>query len=671
MQFRVAGTGFAIALLSACSNLLGLHDPELIDGGAMMPDAPPNTVIGRDYRHCMTIDGKSADVPTDLSTTTVAALVPESGDPTGYRTVAGAGKADGTFRIDSVADGMEYLLRLGDHYYVTSQHSIDVHDSVPQRCTPPPAAVTTSATLHLAVANMTPFINGPEHVVDRIEVQSFNLAYRGGRYDTLDTSTALAVDYAWGSDGTALFPGPTPLLDAAAGDDLLVAHFRLDSLPGNSGRSHGFAHVIDVFEPTGVTLRNGATSDAVGSFTAAGAGRTQQVGVARGEFEAGFDGNSEFLGINVEVFAHPIANSSIGFGALIASVDFGDWSRSTSAFEIISFPYSDPFPSSWARLVEVHQQRQRDLILPGQPSGSGVGFTAYTRRAIYDGAALDTTPTLPPPGNIKVGGADFGLGGLVHFDGTAPVTVSWNGVAAAKVTTLNLYRVTATSGITLLAAVSTAGTSVRIPANLFTGGEYFAFELTEVRSPADYAAGALTPNGVPFELASTWSGVFRLNATCGDGRVDPGEDCDTVGESPTCNADCTRPRCGDTHRNSAAGEACDTGPLDTATCDSDCTLPVCGDGHVNRSLEDCDDGNVFDDGNGCSSQCKFNNVCGNSRTESIVEQCDAGGVDTAGCDADCTLPRCGDGHLNRAAGEECDDGNTSDNDHCSSQCKIK
>ena len=100
-------------------------------------------------------------------------------------------------------------------------------------------------------------------------------------------------------------------------------------------------------------------------------------------------------------------------------------------------------------------------------------------------------------------------------------------------------------------ASSAAGTSVRIPANLFTGGEYFALELAESRSPADYAAGALTPSRVPYELTTTWSGVFRLNATCGDGRVDPGEDCDTGGESASGNADFTRPRCGDTHRNSA------------------------------------------------------------------------------------------------------------------------
>jgi cysteine-rich repeat protein len=32
---------------------------------------------------------------------------------------------------------------------------------------------------------------------------------------------------------------------------------------------------------------------------------------------------------------------------------------------------------------------------------------------------------------------------------------------------------------------------------------------------------------------------------------------------------------------------------------------VCGDGSVNKQLEDCDDGNAQDDGNGCTADCKF------------------------------------------------------------------
>ena len=48
------------------------------------------------------------------------------------------------------------------------------------------------------------------------------------------------------------------------------------------------------------------------------------------------------------------------------------------------------------------------------------------------------------------------------------------------------------------------------------------------------------------------------------------------------------------------------------------------------------------------------NVCGNSQVEGD-EECDDGAAGSAACDVDCTLAVCGDGTLNTAAGETCDD----------------
>src|SRR5690606_4097084 len=49
------------------------------------------------------------------------------------------------------------------------------------------------------------------------------------------------------------------------------------------------------------------------------------------------------------------------------------------------------------------------------------------------------------------------------------------------------------------------------------------------------------------------------------------------------------------------------------------------------------------------------------------EDCDGMG-ESAMCDADCTIVMCGDGVVNTAAGEGCDDGNTIDTDGCSNAC---
>jgi cysteine-rich repeat protein len=113
------------------------------------------------------------------------------------------------------------------------------------------------------------------------------------------------------------------------------------------------------------------------------------------------------------------------------------------------------------------------------------------------------------------------------------------------------------------------------------------------------------------------------------------------------------------------------GDQDTPSCDDDGTLPACGDGHTNDIAgENCDDGNTTDDGNGCSSDCTHNNVCGNTRVEVMGEQCDDGGVDTARCNSDCSFPNCGDFHVNRAAGEECDEGFENGNGPCGLDCKL-
>jgi len=118
-------------------------------------------------------------------------------------------------------------------------------------------------------------------------------------------------------------------------------------------------------------------------------------------------------------------------------------------------------------------------------------------------------------------------------------------------------------------------------------------------------------------------------------------------------------------------EACDDGnTVGGDGCSATCAIESCGNNVLDVG-ELCDDGNTVDDGNGCSSTCQFNNVCGNFIVEPIVEACDAGGFDTPTCDADCTTPVCGDGTVNFPAGELCDDGNTVNGDGCSATCLVE
>lgn len=102
------------------------------------------------------------------------------------------------------------------------------------------------------------------------------------------------------------------------------------------------------------------------------------------------------------------------------------------------------------------------------------------------------------------------------------------------------------------------------------------------------------------------------SGTCGNGRIEAGEQCDDG--------------------NTTDGDGC------SATCHNEGTAPPrCGDGKVDIG-EQCDDGNTVG-GDGCEPDCKYSvlSVCGNGKLE-VNEACDDGNtVSGDGCEADCSL----------------------------------
>jgi cysteine-rich repeat protein len=169
--------------------------------------------------------------------------------------------------------------------------------------------------------------------------------------------------------------------------------------------------------------------------------------------------------------------------------------------------------------------------------------------------------------------------------------------------------------------------------------------------------------------------------TCGNGVIDPGEQCDDGpknGSGGRCTIACTVvPHCGDGIKE--GNEQCDDGNnVSGDCCSSTCTIEVnvCGNGKVETcgsNPEECDDG---PDHSCCTTTCKkIVPVCGNGILEACgpnPEQCDDGNlIPGDGCEPDCTRSscECGDGLL--CPGEQCDDGNMSNLDGCSFPSCIK
>ncbi|MEN9798371.1 MAG: hypothetical protein RL653_2067, partial [Pseudomonadota bacterium] len=160
-----------------------------------------------------------------------------------------------------------------------------------------------------------------------------------------------------------------------------------------------------------------------------------------------------------------------------------------------------------------------------------------------------------------------------------------------------------------------------------------------------------------YRLPSCGDGILHPNEACDDGNTDASDDCTTA---------CTVATCGDGFRH-ATNEACDDGNQDNSDdCLNTCVAASCGDGFVHANVEECDDtnGNDFD---ACRNACEAAR-CGDGVVHVGVEDCDPQATSPATCDSDCTPVVCGDGLVNQAAGEGCDDGNGINSDGCTSLC---
>ena len=96
-------------------------------------------------------------------------------------------------------------------------------------------------------------------------------------------------------------------------------------------------------------------------------------------------------------------------------------------------------------------------------------------------------------------------------------------------------------------------------------------------------------------------------------------------------------------------------------------------------VEDCaeelenarfDEGQPCDSNRDCSSgDCSPYNLCEYRACDCGPEGCGPDGSPNATCDDDCTPAQCGDGHVNAAAGEQCDDDNKVPFDACTHECQ--
>jgi hypothetical protein len=460
-------------LLSAC----GSSSPKSPDAGVdappdMSPDVPTRTVTGHYILHLVSPSG-DADVPIDLSHATVEVMVPPDFTP-----IVGTGSADGTFSVPNVPVG-EYYFVAGTHYYVTSADTLDLDTWAVGRSTAEFATQPTNVTLDLT--GMDPWQAGDQ--IQMYSPQSGTLAYS---MDADATSGAPAAsDTSLNGMVYDLRSADRPSLpDATAGDEVTVVQ-----LSTETDGTRTYNALTHTFSPSGLTVTNGGSATINGAFTAPSASQTLAATWNRPAFAAELaahfphaeDDNWSTFGVTALQRAGTLGFFDGGPDLVYFAPGYTTDSSVVSA----SWPYADPYPADWGRILWNRYEKYRYISLPGaQPTAMFADLEAFR-----DLTTLADDPQFEPLVGLVLHpriNDDDALSTTPLTDIGGSPTLSWNppSIGTASKYYVVVYRVNDVGGVTEVqetAVLETAETHLKIPPNLLSNGQPVVFSI-EVRS---------------------------------------------------------------------------------------------------------------------------------------------------------------------------------------------
>jgi cysteine-rich repeat protein len=630
--------------VAGCNSILGVGD---------FTTAPtdPDTVTGTSTISYILFDGQVQTGPEDLSKYVIKAYVPDGLGH--FEILDGVGRADGTFEIPDVPEGATYYLyllypQIPNHpapiprFWVTDARTLDLGYHIVGRIDGVEA--TRASTVSLDATNLAPWTDGDILVVDSYNNGSEfypleNLVTNGPQ---AGATSLTGYTFDWRNGYTYHPIGSLPrLVDSAKGDDFFVTHLH-EELVNMGTYAYSLVRQVGVLAKNDVTQMDGVPLVVSGAFTPITPDKSIAVTFAINAFRMGFAiDNGRCTDENLFVGRLDNAGTQyqqrIGTGPWLITVPPRDYTlaRLPGEFTLsaITFGQSSLFPASWGQNGVAEYHHLSRLRAPGATTYIQSNSYSSLTRPIA-GSTFDVGPAIRPVQKIHINDINtLNNTGTIKFDGAVGPTVTWDAVPQVDGYTVDVQRVYNDVGTTrrqIILQARTKTPSFTIPADVLTKGHRYVVGVT---SNVGLDAAGLRRLRVPEAASRLFGNLFLYSDSCGDGvtQAELGEECDGMGQTPTCDVDCSLVLCGDTTMNMAAGETCDFG-AHALGCDDDCTPVACGDGVFNHVAEVCDDGNA-DDTDGCTTTCARSGTCGDGTIQSSVEECDP--PDGTTCSVEC------------------------------------
>lgn len=447
--------------------------------------ASTRTVTGTQIGHF-----KNGPLPTDLSTATVAAYVPNGN---GYTVISGSGTNKGTFTIANVPTGF-YVLQLGTDFLVTSNSVVDADYNRAYRNNVVLADQNT-VTFDLTNVNLWQSEDALEMVCTNNS--AFNVYQEAAGQNTFT--------------GTYGYYGP--LSDGSQGDQ----NYILQLVTQNVG-NYVFNALGRGFLPPKFTQQPGDDTPINGKMAVIPQTHTFEANVNGADLTAqtlASNPNAQFTSTGLALDVYP---GSLSKGENTSTPDlvvynaFGDQPLLTTNTDLGPVAYGNPFPaSSWPLFVVYSWVAQMNYVAPGATNNAAIvalnsGFNTTLPNP--------TNPIKPLTGvgtNPRINGGDF-FTDTVGV-GTNP-TLKWSAPNVGGVTfyEVDIFQLTNNNGNTvkaLVAQVLTPATSFTVPQGLMVSGSGFVFRVRTWYTPGVNFAKTPYMNGPVFAVADLLSGMMQ------------------------------------------------------------------------------------------------------------------------------------------------------------------